>query len=102
MLFRSPGMDAAVAWDALDLKVENSTKYPVKLLVSYQNDRLTATFLGTKTEETPVEIETEVLDDSDGLLKMMTYRKIYSPDKSHFFREEIGYSEYLNSKTRID
>lgn len=100
--YAAPGMDAAVAWDALDLKVENSTKYPVKLLVSYQNDRLTATFLGTKTEETPVEIETEVLDDSDGLLKMMTYRKIYSPDKSHFFREEIGYSEYLNSKTRID
>lgn len=53
-------------------------------------------------EDMPIEIETEVLDDSGSLLKVMTYRKNYSPDRSHFFVEKISYSEYLNSSRRVD
>ncbi len=100
--YADPGMDAAVAWDALDLRIVNDREYPVKLEVVYEAGRLTATFWGTRMEDMPIEIETEVLDDSGSLLKVMTYRKNYSPDRSHFFVEKISYSEYLNSSRRVD
>ncbi len=95
-------MDAAVAWDALDLRIANNQKYPVKLEVTYENGRLTAVLWGTRAEELPVEIETEILDDSGDFLKVMTYRKIFSADRSHFSIEKIAYSEYLNSGKRVD
>lgn len=100
--YADAGMDAAVAWDVLDLRIANNEKYPIKLEVTYENGRLRAVFWGTRAEEVPVEIETEVVDDSGGLLKVMTYRKLYSADRSHFFIERIGYSEYLHSGRRVD
>lgn len=100
--YADPGMDAAVAWDALDLRIVNNREYPVKLEVTYEAGRLTAIFRGTRTENAPIDIETEVLDDSGGLLKVTTWRKNYSPDGSHFFVEKIAYSEYLNSSKRVD
>lgn len=100
--YADAGMDAAVAWDALDLRIANDGKYPIKLEVTYENGRLRAVFWGTRTEEAPIEIETEVLDDSGRLLKVMTWRKFYSADGSHFFLEQAAYSEYLNSRNRVD
>ncbi len=100
--YADAGMDAAVAWDALDLRIANNEKYPIKLEVTYENGRLRAVFWGTRAEELPVEIETEVLDDSGGLLKVMTYRKLYSADRNHFMIEKIAYSEYLHSGRRVD
>ena len=100
--YADAGMDAAVAWDALDLRIANNQKYPVKLEVTYENGRLTAVLWGTRAEELPVEIETEILDDSGDFLKVMTYRKIFSADRSHFSIEKIAYSEYLNSGKRVD
>lgn len=100
--YADPGMDAAVAWDALDLRIVNDRNYPVKLEVVYEAGRLTATFWGTRTEDTSIDIETEVLYDSSDLLKVMTCRKTYSPDRSHFFMEKISYSEYLNPSKRVD
>ncbi len=100
--YADPGMDAAVAWDALDLRIVNNRKYPVMLEVVYEGGLLTATFWGTKTEDTSIDIETKSIYDSSDLLKVTTFRKIYSPDRSHFFMEEISYSEYLNPSKRVD
>ena len=101
-IYADPGMDAAVAWDALDLRIVNDRNYPVLLEVTYEGGLLTATFWGTRTEDTSIDIETEVLYDSSDLMKVMTYRKTYSPDRSHFFMEKISYSEYLNPSKRVD
>ena len=55
-------------------------------------------------EERGEEIIEEAMgtDDSGGLLKVMTYRKLYSADRNHFMIEKIAYSEYLHSGRRVD
>ena len=91
------GVDAAVAWDALDLKIANTTNYPVRIDAVYKDGYLTVNIVGTKTEETPVEIETKTLDNAaPGTLAVETYRKVFNADKSQVFVEKIADSVYLN------
>lgn len=97
-----PGMDAAVAWGELDLKIASNMDYPVKLEVSCVGDDLTVTVLGTKLGESPIEIETEVLESTEDSLRVRTYRKIYSEGESHVAIERIAESEYINPSMRVD
>lgn len=91
------GVDAAVAWDELDLQIANSRSYPIRIDVSFEDGNLTVQIIGTKTAEVPVEIETKTVPASGpGLLAMETYRKVYNEDKSQFFIEKVTDSEYLN------
>ncbi len=91
------GVDAAVAWDELDLQIANSRSYPIRIDVSFAGQNLTVNIVGTKTAEVPVEIETKTVPASGpGLLAVETYRKVYNEDKSQFFIEKIADSEYLN------
>lgn len=107
--YADPGMDAAVAWGALDLKVRNQMDYPVKLEVQEEGDSLTVTVWGTKTEERPIEIEVEKKEgaedaegDAEDTLDVVTYRNIYNEDKTQVFREKIGESSYLEPSRRVD
>lgn len=91
------GVDAAVAWDALDLKIANDKSYPIRLDVTYTGDDLTVRIIGTKTQEVPVEIETRIVESPmPGMLAMETYRKVYNEDKSQVFIEKVADSSYIN------
>ncbi len=90
------GMDAAVAWGALDFRMANNTDYPVRIDVSTSGGYVTVALWGTKTDDASVEVVTEDLDSSTAdIRKMKTYRKVYNEDKSLVFSEEVGYSEYI-------
>ncbi len=89
------GMDAAVSWDVLDFRIANNTEYPVKLEVDDTDGYLTVNVLGTKTDDTVVEIETKEVDSSSGCREVETYRKNYNGDKSQVFIEKIAHSAYL-------
>ncbi len=99
--YAEPGMDAAVAWGDLDLRISNNKDYPVKLEVTFENGNLTATVWGTKTEVTPTEIETKVLDSSSDSLEIQTCRKIYSADRENAVISRF-YSSYINPSIRQD
>lgn len=91
------GVDAAVAWDGLDMQIANNHSYPIRIDVSFLDGNLTVNIIGTKTAETPVEIETKTVPPSTpGTLAVETYRKVFNADKSQFFIEKIADSEYLN------
>ncbi len=90
------GMDAAVAYGALDLKLGNASGYPVRMDVFYENGYLTADIWGTKTDDSVVEVETETVADSGENLEVQTYRKIYNADKSQVFVQKIAYSAYAH------
>ena len=91
------GVDAAVAWDGLDLQIANNHSYPIRIDVRFSDGNLTVDIIGTKTAETPVEIETKTVPSTTpGTLAMETYRKVFNGDKSQFFIEKIADSEYLN------
>lgn len=90
------GMDAAVAWGVLDMRIGNSFSYPVKLDVRCTGDNLTVTILGTKTDDSYVEVETEVLKNSPPhTLEIVTHRNVYSENGRHFFTEKAAYSSYV-------
>lgn len=90
------GIDAAVAWDMLDLKICNNKEYPVRIDVDYAEDILTVDIWGTRTDNSAIEIDTQIIDDSDGKLSVQTNRKIYSGDKKKMFVEQIAHSTYIN------
>ena len=96
------GKDAAVAWDVLDFQIANGKEYPVKLEVRYADRYLTVTILGTKTKETPIEIVTETEESPADLLRISTYRRIYSSNGEHVFIEKVGDSEYLDPWRKVD
>lgn len=91
------GVDAAVAWNTLDLKIANTRSYPVRIDAVYADGSLTVNIVGTKTEEMPVEIETKTLDNAaPGTLAVETYRKVFNADKSQVFVEKVADSVYIN------
>lgn len=90
------GMDAAVAWDMLDLKICNNKKYPIRFDIVYIDDILTVEIWGTRTDSSIIEIDTQIVDDSDGKLSVQTNRRVYSEDKSQMFVEQVAYSTYIN------
>lgn len=90
------GMDAAVAWDVLDFKIGNNKEYPIRIDVVYENDILTVDIWGTKTDDSFVEIDTQVVDDSGGKLSVLTSRRVYSGDQSQMYVEQVANSTYIN------
>lgn len=90
------GMDAAVAWDVLDFKLGNDKKYPIRIDIAYVDDILTVDIWGTKTDDSFVEMDTQVVDDSGGKLCVQTNRRVYSGDGSQMYIEQIAYSTYIN------
>lgn len=92
----SAGLDAAVAWNELDFRIVNNFSYPVMIDTIYKNGYLTVTIRGTKTDDSFVSVSTEELDSSTASnLDVMTYRKVYTENKSQVFVEEITRSSYI-------
>lgn len=90
------GMDAAVAWDMLDLKIGNNKDYPVQFEIVYEDDILTVNIWGTKTDDSIIEVDTMTIDDSGGRLCVQTNRRVYNGDRSQVFVEQIASSTYIN------
>ena len=88
------GMDAAVAWDILDFKIRNNKDYPIRIDITYAGDMLTVDIWGTKTEDSVVEIDTEIMDNSSGKLCVQTTRRVSNGDR--VFVEQIADSTYIN------
>lgn len=55
------GRDAMVSWGSSDFKFVNTTDYPIKVVSSYSNHRLTMKILGTDLENITVKITSERL-----------------------------------------
>ncbi len=55
------GCDATVDWGHLDFKFKNNKEYPIKLKLTYENRKLTATITGTEDGIT-AKLESEVTD----------------------------------------
>ena len=57
------GMDATVSWGGPDYKFTNNTDYPVKIQTGYNSSTgyLTITLIGTKTDDTYVEMTNEFI-----------------------------------------
>lgn len=90
------GVDAAVAWAALDFRFANNNAYPLKMEVSYVNGNLTVDLWGTKTDDAVVELATETVSDvPGGSLEIQTYRYVYTGGSSEPFVEKVAYSTYL-------
>nr|WP_325211993.1 VanW family protein [uncultured Oscillibacter sp.] len=55
------GMDATVSWGGPDYKFTNNTKYPLKIVASYDKGYLTVQLWGTKTDDLTVKMTYETL-----------------------------------------
>lgn len=55
------GQDATVSWGSIDFKFKNTSDYPIKLVTSYNNDRLTVKIYGTNLEKITVKITSKTL-----------------------------------------
>ena len=58
------GMDATVWYGSTDFRFENDTDYPIKLVTSYQNSKLTVQIYGTKVDDTYVKMTNKVLSST--------------------------------------
>ena len=59
----TPGCDSTVDWGHLDFRFKNNKEYPIKVKLSYENKKLTATITGTKdgiTAKVQSEVESVV------------------------------------------
>lgn len=59
------GMDATVSWGGPEFRFKNNTGYPIRVDVTYENDRITVTILGTKTDDTYVRMTYHELSTTD-------------------------------------
>lgn len=69
------GRDATVSWGGPDFKFKNDTDYPIKVVASYSNSRLTMKIIGTNLENITVKFISESLSYTP-------YRTIEKEDKT--------------------
>ena len=70
------GLDATVSWGAPDFKFKNSRNYPVKIVATTSNKRLTISVYGLKED---VEYEVELVSYKTGTVP---YSTVYTTDSS--------------------
>ena len=70
------GLDATVSWGAPDFKFKNSRSYPVKIVATTSNKRLTISVYGLKED---VEYEVELVSYRTGTVP---YSTVYTTDSS--------------------
>lgn len=58
------GMDATVWYGASDFRFENDTDYPIKIVTSYKNSRLTVQIYGTMTDDLYVKMTNKELSST--------------------------------------
>lgn len=107
------GCDATVDWGHLDFKFKNNKKYPIKLKLTWENRKLTATFTGTEDGITAkMESEVESMVPYDTVYKRPTkdnpegkivggdpgktirvWKKVYQDDKL-VEKKKLSYDKY--------
>ena len=113
------GCDATVSWGGPDFAFRNSTDYPIKITTSYNDEtnQLTVTLLGTKTDDSYVEMTNQFLSYSErktvyqesesvapGTTEVeqyghngyavQTYRNVYAGDGTLLRSTKEAYSDY--------
>lgn len=58
------GCDATVSWGFPDFAFRNNTDYPIQIITEWEDNELTVTILGTKVDDTYVEITNAVLSST--------------------------------------
>ncbi len=54
------GMDSSISWGSEDLRLRNTSEYPVKIAASVANSRVSIQLLGTESRDYYVELEYEI------------------------------------------
>lgn len=67
------GMDATVSWGGPDYKFTNNTDYPIKIVTTYANSKLTVKILGTNIDGTYATVTNEYLSTTP-------YEVVYEDD----------------------
>ena len=58
------GCDATVSWGGCDFAFRNNSDYPIQIVTDWEDNNLTVTILGTKVDDTYVEITNAVLSST--------------------------------------
>ncbi len=58
------GCDATVSWGGCDFAFRNNTDYPIEIVTDWKDNELTVTILGTKVDDTYVEMTNAVLSST--------------------------------------
>lgn len=58
------GCDATVSWGGCDFAFRNNSDYPIQIVTDWEDNNLTVTILGTKADDTYVEITNAVLSST--------------------------------------
>ena len=58
------GCDATVSWGGCDFAFRNSSDYPIQIVTEWEDNNLTVTILGTKTDDTYVEMSNAVISST--------------------------------------
>ncbi len=69
------GLDATVAYNAIDFKFRNNTEHPIRMEVKVNGRKLTIKLHGTDTQHVTVKMETETLSTTP-------YKVTYKPDST--------------------
>ena len=69
------GLDATVAYNAIDFKFKNNTEYPIRIEARVSGRKMIVRLHGTKTDDFTVKMETKTLSTTP-------YETIYKPDDS--------------------
>lgn len=67
------GMDATVSWGSIDFKFTNNTDYPVMVISYAYNGGFFARLMGTNTKDYYVEMEYEIVSQTDPEIKYKVY-----------------------------
>ena len=69
------GMDATVAWGAIDFRFENDTDYPIKIVATVTGRTMQVVLYGTKTDDITVRVTNRTLSTDPAQV-------IYTPDET--------------------
>lgn len=89
------GLDATVAYNALDYKFRNNTEYPIRMEVKIAGRKLTIKLCGTDTEHVTVKMVTETLSTTP-------YKVTYKPDDTVAVgKTVVDTTAYTGCKVRV-
>lgn len=89
------GLDATVAYNALDYKFRNNTEYPLRMEVKITERKLTIKLYGTDTEHVTVKMVTETLSTTP-------YKVTYKPDDTVAVgKTVVDTTAYTGRKVRV-
>lgn len=86
------GMDATVSWGGPDYQFKNNTAYPIQLKVTYAGSAVQVQILGTKEDDSYVEVTTGRVDS----YCVNTFRNHYDGQGKLTSSEQVCSSRYRN------